>query len=176
VSDSSVSNRERLENAFAAAEREFGVDRLLDAQDVDTDHPDEKSIITYVSSLYNALPHLPELSKFISMQEQYIVEARAWMELVERATSLIDDETRFALSPTESLYKFEKYRDECMADCAREYNRLMEKHEILRRHLSGTDHFCVPRNLTEHALTEAWSNLTYLNDHRFTCLQQKIIQ
>nr|CDJ81704.1 Calponin actin-binding domain containing protein [Haemonchus contortus] len=63
VSDSSVSNRERLENAFAAAEREFGVDRLLDAQDVDTDHPDEKSIITYVSSLYNALPHLPELSK-----------------------------------------------------------------------------------------------------------------
>lgn len=58
-----MSNRERLENAFAAAEREFGVDRLLDAQDVDTDHPDEKSIITYVSSLYNALPHLPELSK-----------------------------------------------------------------------------------------------------------------
>ncbi|KHJ97614.1 hypothetical protein OESDEN_02412 [Oesophagostomum dentatum] len=63
VSDSSVSNRERLENAFAAAEREFGVDRLLDPQDVDTDHPDEKSIITYVSSLYNALPPLPDLSK-----------------------------------------------------------------------------------------------------------------
>ncbi|KAK6026879.1 hypothetical protein OSTOST_07137, partial [Ostertagia ostertagi] len=177
VSDSSVSNRERLENAFAAAEREFGVDRLLDAQDVDTDHPDEKSIITYVSSLYNALPHLPELSKFISMQEQYIVEARAWMELVERATRLIDDETdRFAVSPTESLMKFEKYRDECMADRAREYNRLMEEHEILRRHLSGTDHFCVPRNLTGHALTEAWSNLTYLNDHKLTCLRQKIIQ
>ncbi|KIH68932.1 hypothetical protein ANCDUO_00727 [Ancylostoma duodenale] len=65
VSDSSVSNRERLENAFAAAEREFGVDRLLDPQDVDTDHPDEKSIITYVSSLYNALPHLPELAKVV---------------------------------------------------------------------------------------------------------------
>ncbi|KAJ1362928.1 hypothetical protein KIN20_022653 [Parelaphostrongylus tenuis] len=63
VSDSSVSNIERLENAFEVAEREFGVDRLLDPQDVDTDHPDEKSIITYVSSLYHALPQLPELAK-----------------------------------------------------------------------------------------------------------------
>lgn len=27
------------------------------------DTPDEKSIITYVSSLYNALPHTSELSK-----------------------------------------------------------------------------------------------------------------
>ncbi|PAV59691.1 hypothetical protein WR25_21273 isoform B [Diploscapter pachys] len=63
ISDPSVSNRERLANAFAAAEREFGVERLLDPEDVDTENPDEKSIITYVSSLYNALPHLPELSK-----------------------------------------------------------------------------------------------------------------
>ncbi|XGW21562.1 hypothetical protein V3C99_004485 [Haemonchus contortus] len=180
VSDSSVSNRERLENAFAAAEREFGVDRLLDAQDVDTDHPDEKSIITYVSSLYNALPHLPELSKFITMQEQYIVEARAWMELVERATTLIDNETLFMQSSSsqqsESLSEFEKYRSESMATRAREYDRLMERYEVLRRHLSGTDHFCIPRNLTEQALTEAWSNLTYLNDHKLASIHQKIIQ
>ncbi|VDO56582.1 unnamed protein product [Haemonchus placei] len=180
VSDSSVSNRERLENAFAAAEREFGVDRLLDAQDVDTDHPDEKSIITYVSSLYNALPHLPELSKFITMQEQYIVEARAWMELVERATTLIDNETLFmqqsSSQRSESLSEFEKYHSESMATRAREYDRLMERYEVLRRHLSGTDHFCIPRNLTEHALTEAWSNLTYLNDHKLASLHQKIIQ
>lgn len=53
----------RLDNAFNAAEKEFGVSKLLDAEDVDCDHPDEKSVITYVSSLYNALPHLDELSK-----------------------------------------------------------------------------------------------------------------
>ncbi|VIO96188.1 Uncharacterized protein BM_BM7639 [Brugia malayi] len=58
-----VSARDRLNNAFAAAESEFGVSRLLDAEDVDVDVPDEKSIITYVSSLYNALPHTSELSR-----------------------------------------------------------------------------------------------------------------
>ncbi|GMT26946.1 hypothetical protein PFISCL1PPCAC_18243, partial [Pristionchus fissidentatus] len=63
ISDPSVSNRERLANAFEVAKREFDVDKLLDPEDVDVDHPDEKSIITYVSSLYNNLPNLPEASK-----------------------------------------------------------------------------------------------------------------
>lgn len=58
-----MSNRERLENAFSAAEREFGVQRLLDPEDVDTENPDEKSLITYVSSLYEALPRHADLSK-----------------------------------------------------------------------------------------------------------------
>ncbi|GMR52445.1 hypothetical protein PMAYCL1PPCAC_22640, partial [Pristionchus mayeri] len=63
ISDPSVSNRERLANAFEVAKREFDVDKLLDPEDVDRDSPDEKSIITYVSSLYQNLPNLPEASK-----------------------------------------------------------------------------------------------------------------
>ncbi|KJH53000.1 hypothetical protein DICVIV_00869 [Dictyocaulus viviparus] len=99
VSDDSVSNVERLENAFEVAEKEFGVDRLLDPQDVDNDHPDEKSIITYVSSLYNALPNLPELSKskltdLISRLSRGIEDVESRVDIdrpseVERAVSEI---------------------------------------------------------------------------------------
>ncbi|XP_055759149.1 plectin isoform X24 [Salvelinus fontinalis] len=49
-------NAQNLEYAFNVAETDLGVTRLLDPEDVDVPHPDEKSIITYVSSLYDAMP------------------------------------------------------------------------------------------------------------------------
>lgn len=42
-----------LNNAFNIAEREFGLAKLLDPEDVDTDNPDDKSIITYVVTYYH---------------------------------------------------------------------------------------------------------------------------
>ncbi|XP_031462239.1 plectin-like, partial [Phasianus colchicus] len=50
------SSLQNLEQAFSVAETELGVTRLLDPEDVAVAQPDEKSIITYVSSLYDALP------------------------------------------------------------------------------------------------------------------------
>ena len=41
----SVSSRERLKHAFDEFEREFGISKLLDPEDVDVENPDEKSII-----------------------------------------------------------------------------------------------------------------------------------
>lgn len=38
--------------------------RLLDPEDVDTDKPDEKSIITYVSTLYQNMPCLPDKVRY----------------------------------------------------------------------------------------------------------------
>uniref|UniRef100_A0A672V679 Microtubule actin crosslinking factor 1 n=1 Tax=Strigops habroptila TaxID=2489341 RepID=A0A672V679_STRHB len=78
------SNRENLEQAFEIAER-LGVTRLLDAEDVDVPSPDEKSVITYVSSIYDAFPKVPEGGEGISAIE---VDSR-WLEYQTRVESLV---------------------------------------------------------------------------------------
>lgn len=50
------SARDNLESMFTITERELGVTRILDPEDVDTSHPDEKSLITYISMLYELFP------------------------------------------------------------------------------------------------------------------------
>ncbi|XP_048733527.1 spectrin alpha chain, non-erythrocytic 1-like isoform X2 [Ostrea edulis] len=42
-----------LNNAFEMASNELGIPKILDAEDVDVNRPDEKSIITYVASYYH---------------------------------------------------------------------------------------------------------------------------
>ncbi|XP_029926299.1 dystonin isoform X3 [Myripristis murdjan] len=56
---STQTNRSNLEQAFVVAEQ-LGVARLLDPEDVDVQSPDEKSVITYVSTLYDAFPKVPD--------------------------------------------------------------------------------------------------------------------
>ncbi|XP_075226861.1 dystrophin isoform X2 [Lycorma delicatula] len=47
----------RLDNAFRIAQEQFGIERLLDAEDVNTSVPDKKSIMMYVMCLFQSLPH-----------------------------------------------------------------------------------------------------------------------
>ncbi|XP_029919029.1 microtubule-actin cross-linking factor 1 isoform X3 [Myripristis murdjan] len=78
------SNRDNLEQAFEIAES-LGVTRLLDAEDVDVPSPDEKSVITYVSSIYDAFPKIPEGGEGIAAHE---VDQR-WSEYQSRFSCLL---------------------------------------------------------------------------------------
>ncbi|XP_015788889.1 dystonin isoform X3 [Tetranychus urticae] len=62
---STRNNRENLENAFRIGERDLGVTRLLEPEDVDTKNIDEKSMITYISSLYELFPEPPERNPYL---------------------------------------------------------------------------------------------------------------
>ncbi|KAG0425689.1 hypothetical protein HPB47_027165, partial [Ixodes persulcatus] len=49
---------DNLNNAFNVAQRELGIPRLLDAEDIDTNKPDEKSVMTYVASYYHTFARM----------------------------------------------------------------------------------------------------------------------
>uniref|UniRef100_A0A8D0A9A9 Microtubule actin crosslinking factor 1 n=1 Tax=Sander lucioperca TaxID=283035 RepID=A0A8D0A9A9_SANLU len=110
---SQQSNRENLEQAFEIAES-LGVTSLLDAEDVDVPVPDEKSVITYVSSIYDVFPKIPEGGEGIAAQE---VDQR-WSEYQSRFSSLLQwsrqhtalmANKNFPLNPVELKALYNKY-------------------------------------------------------------------
>ncbi|XP_018118490.1 utrophin isoform X1 [Xenopus laevis] len=52
-----LSPLERLDHAFNIAKKHMGIEKLLDPEDVVVQQPDKKSIIMYLTSLFEVLPH-----------------------------------------------------------------------------------------------------------------------
>ncbi|XP_037875801.1 spectrin beta chain isoform X2 [Bombyx mori] len=54
---------ETLNHAFDVAHKHLGIPKLLDAEDVDTTRPDEKSVMTYVASYYHTFARMKNEQK-----------------------------------------------------------------------------------------------------------------
>ncbi|XP_025047789.1 spectrin beta chain, erythrocytic isoform X3 [Alligator sinensis] len=81
--------RHNLEHAFSVAERHLGITPLLDPEDVFTENPDEKSIITYVVAFYH----------YFSKMKVLAVEGRRLGKVIEHAIEterMIDRYSRLA--------------------------------------------------------------------------------
>ncbi|KAM5163774.1 utrophin isoform 3-T3 [Mantella aurantiaca] len=52
-----LSPLERLDHAFSIAKKHLGIEKLLDPEDVAVPLPDKKSILMYLTSLFEVLPH-----------------------------------------------------------------------------------------------------------------------
>lgn len=50
---------ENLKRAFEVAEKELGVIKIVDPEDVCVPKPDDKAVLTYVSFLHHAFPEMP---------------------------------------------------------------------------------------------------------------------
>lgn len=56
-------NIDNLNHAFDVANDHLGIPSLLDAEDIDTQRPDEKSILTYVASYYHTFARMKNEQK-----------------------------------------------------------------------------------------------------------------
>ena len=74
-----------LNNAFNVADKELGLVKLLDVEDVNVESPDEKSIITYVVTYYH----------YFSKMKQETVQVRLWNDMI---IGLIDIQDSLAWS------------------------------------------------------------------------------
>uniref|UniRef100_A0A8C5RPI7 Spectrin beta, non-erythrocytic 4 n=1 Tax=Laticauda laticaudata TaxID=8630 RepID=A0A8C5RPI7_LATLA len=87
-----------LQHAFNTAEQQLGLAKLLDPEDVNVEHPDEKSVLTYVVSFYHyfskmkalavegkrigkVLDQVLEIEKIIERYESLASELLEWIEI-----------------------------------------------------------------------------------------------
>ncbi|KAG5193468.1 hypothetical protein JEQ12_019829, partial [Ovis aries] len=71
---------QRLEHAFNIAKYQLGIEKLLDPEDVATTYPDKKSILMYVTSLFQVLP------------QQVSLEAIQEVEMLPRPSKVTREE------------------------------------------------------------------------------------
>ncbi|XP_061084854.1 spectrin beta chain, non-erythrocytic 1-like isoform X2 [Conger conger] len=80
-----------LQNAFNLAEQHLGLTKLLDPEDISVDHPDEKSIITYVVTYYHYFSKMKALKVEGKRIGKVLDNAIETEKMVEKYESLASD-------------------------------------------------------------------------------------
>uniref|UniRef100_A0A8C3BIK7 Calponin-homology (CH) domain-containing protein n=1 Tax=Cairina moschata TaxID=8855 RepID=A0A8C3BIK7_CAIMO len=83
--------RHNLEHAFSVAERHLGITPLLDPEDVFTENPDEKSIITYVVAFYHYFSEMKKLEVKGRRLGKVIEHAKETERMIEGYGGLASD-------------------------------------------------------------------------------------
>ncbi|XP_070505717.1 microtubule-actin cross-linking factor 1 isoform X18 [Chironomus tepperi] len=173
--------RERLETAFHVVEKEYGVTRLLDPEDVDTNEPDEKSMITYLSSLYDVFPEPPQMHPLFDMDSQRKVQdyretAQQLLYWCREKTSLLQERS-FGTTLIELkrlLTELNKFRNEEIPPRHRDKQRLFSVYKELERYFESIGEIEVESDLRPDSLEKAWNKLLQALTDREHILQSEI--
>ncbi|XP_041325659.1 utrophin-like isoform X2 [Pyrgilauda ruficollis] len=86
---------ERLENAFNIAKNHLGIEKLLDPEDVAVQLPDKKSIIMYLTSLFEVLPKqvtMEDIREVETLPRRYKQECEDGEFSVQQTVSLEENQ------------------------------------------------------------------------------------
>ncbi|XP_033113678.1 microtubule-actin cross-linking factor 1-like [Anneissia japonica] len=185
-------HRGNLENAFSVAET-VGVPRLLDPEDVDVASPDEKSILMYVSSLYDVFPKVPPppvqqatVTTHTSSEqhssatvtatgpvwEAYQQEARTLMDWIQKTTMKMDDRSFDQHADIKKLQsELTQLRSQDVPAKLAELRKTVAKYHKLDTELHKTGQMRPPSVVHARELESAWEKLITAEQQRETALQ-----
>ncbi|NWV41474.1 UTRO protein, partial [Grantiella picta] len=86
---------ERLENAFSIAKNHLGIEKLLDPEDVAVQLPDKKSIIMYLTSLFEVLPKqvtMEDIREVETLPRRYKQECEGGEFSMQQTVALEEDQ------------------------------------------------------------------------------------
>nr|XP_040567606.1 plectin-like isoform X2 [Lepeophtheirus salmonis] len=172
--------RERIDSAFHIMEREYGVTRLLDPEDVDTPEPDEKSIITYVSQLYDVFPEPPpghplfdsDGQKKLQQYKDLSSSLQIWIK--EHITLMQDRNFPNTLPEMKRLAEDSHlFRVEHVPPRLHEKERIIHSFRDIERYLRDSGE-SVDRELHPEALERNWNHLMMLYQERDQLIHDEI--
>ncbi|XP_071449100.1 microtubule-actin cross-linking factor 1, isoforms 1/2/3/4/5 isoform X30 [Hetaerina americana] len=173
--------RERLETAFHVVEREYGVTRLLDPEDVDTPEPDEKSLITYISSLYDVFPEPPAIHPLYDPDSQRRLEEyrevanslHIWMR--EKLSVMLD--RTFPLTLIEmkkAAAESARFRNEEVPPRLHDRKRLAQMFQELENYFAQIGEVDLPPELHVNAIDKNWTRLMMAHQEKDQAIQEEI--
>ncbi|CAH0385017.1 unnamed protein product [Bemisia tabaci] len=173
--------RERLETAFYTAEREYGVTRLLDPEDVDTHEIDEKSIITYISSLYDVFPEPPAAHPLHDNESQartkeyreLATSLHLWMK--ENQAMMSDRTFPSTLIEMKKLAtESSRFRNEEVPVRQREKQKIQSLYRELQKIYESVGEVDIDPELHIDNLERNWSRLMIAHQERDNSIQDEI--
>ncbi|XP_055855310.1 microtubule-actin cross-linking factor 1 isoform X30 [Episyrphus balteatus] len=173
--------RERLESAFSIVEKEYGVTRLLDPEDVDTNEPDEKSLITYISSLYDVFPEPPSIHPLFDMESQRRVHeyrdlAQQFIYWCREKTAYLQERSfpSTLIEMKRLLSDLNRFRTDEVAPRKREKTKLVQIYKELERYFESIGEIEVEPELRPDSIEKVWYRLQTALADRDHILQQEV--
>jgi len=148
---------------------------------VDTNEPDEKSLITYISSLYDVFPEPPSIHPLFDMESQRRVHE--YRDLAQQFIYWCREKTAYlqerSFPPTliemkRLLSDLQRFRSEEVSARKREKSKLIQIYKELERYFETVGEVDVEAELRPDAIEKAWYRMNTALQDREVILQQEI--